>query len=191
MNHVFRSLFLVFALFACAHGAEQRPNVLLVIADDASLHFGQSYACDWVKTPNIDRLAKRGLVFDNCYVVTSKCAPCRASLLTGRNPWQNEDAANHQNIFPAKLAAFGEPLQQAGYHTGKTGKVWGPGRAEDAQGKRRDFGLPQVAKGKKHPARRELCQVLGAEARRRPVFLLAWEQRSASRLRKRIGCCSR
>ena len=41
----------------------QRPNVLFIIADDASMHFGEAYHCDWVRTPNIDRLAKHGLVF--------------------------------------------------------------------------------------------------------------------------------
>lgn len=149
MRRLICGLLVALTLLSDARAEEQRPNLLFLIADDASLHFGQAYDCDWVQTPNIDRLAKRGLVFDNCYVVTSKCAPCRASLLTGRNPWQNEAAANHQNIFPSKLSAFGEQLQQAGFHTGKNGKVWGPGRAHDAQGKRRDFGLPQVRKGKK------------------------------------------
>ncbi len=42
----------------------QRPNILFIIADDASPHFGQAYGCAWVKTPNIDRLARGGLVFD-------------------------------------------------------------------------------------------------------------------------------
>ena len=54
-----------------------RPNVLFVLADDASCHFG-SYGCSWAKTPNIDALAASGIVFDNAYVPTSKCSPCRA-----------------------------------------------------------------------------------------------------------------
>lgn len=152
MNNIVPRLYALCGLFlgiSCLAGAEQRPNVLFIIADDASRHFGQAYDCDWVKTPNIDRLASNGLVFDACYVVTSKCAPCRASLLTGRNSWQNEQAANHQSFFPSKLPTFSEKLKQAGYCTGKTGKVWGPGQATDAQGKPRDFGLPQVANGEK------------------------------------------
>ena len=64
------------------------PNILFIIADDASRHSGV-YGYDWVMTPNIDRLAREGLVFDNAYVPTSKCAPTRAAILTGRNPWQN------------------------------------------------------------------------------------------------------
>ncbi|MFZ5831663.1 MAG: sulfatase [Planctomycetota bacterium] len=129
----------------CQAAAAERPNVLFIIADDASRHFGQAYGCDWVETPNIDRLAKEGLVFENAYVPTSKCAPCRAATLLGRNPWQNEDAANHQNYFPAKFIAFGEALAQAGVHAGSAGKVWGPGIAEDANGAKRDFGMPQLS----------------------------------------------
>lgn len=124
-----------------ADAAAARPNVLFIIADDASRHFGEAYGCKWVKTPNIDRLAKQGLVFDNAYTPTSKCAPSRASILTGRNPWQLEDAANHQPNFPAKFMAFSEALAKAGFQTGGAGKTWGPGEAKLADGGQRDFAL--------------------------------------------------
>ena len=61
---------LLLAPLAALHAADvppQKPNILFVIADDASPHFGQAYGCAWVKTPNIDRLARNGLVFDNAY----------------------------------------------------------------------------------------------------------------------------
>ena len=112
---------LMLAPFLAARAADAtaaRPNVLFIIADDASRHFGEAYGCQWVKTPNIDRLAKQGLVFDNAYTPTSKCAPSRAAILTGRNPWQLEDAANHQPYFPAKFMAFSEALAKAGIQTG-------------------------------------------------------------------------
>ncbi len=121
--------------------AAVRPNVLFIIADDASRHFGEAYGCNWAKTPNIDRLAKHGLVFENAYTPTSKCAPSRASILTGRNPWQIEDAANHQPYFPAKFMAFSEALAKAGIRTGAAGKTWGPGEAKLADGSPRDFAL--------------------------------------------------
>ncbi len=117
------------------------PNILFIFADDASCHFGQSYGCDWVKTPNIDQIARQGIIFDNAYVPTSKCAPCRAAIVTGRNPWQLEEACNHQARFPAKFAGFGEGLSRAGVSCGKVGKLWGPGVAEDAEGKKREFGF--------------------------------------------------
>ena len=139
---------LIFTLIVFLHSvgrAEEatvaRPNVLFIIADDASRHFGEAYGCNWVKTPNIDRLAKSGLVFDNAYTPTSKCAPSRASILTGRNPWQLEDAANHQPYFPAKFMAFSEAIAKAGIQTGGAGKTWGPGEAKLTDGSQRNFAL--------------------------------------------------
>ena len=131
--------------------AATKPNVLFIIADDASRHFGDSYGCKWVKTPNIDRLAKQGLVFDNAYTPTSKCAPARASILTGRNPWQLEDAANHQPYFPAKFMAFSEALAKAGIQTGAAGKTWGPGEAKLADGSPRNFALGGGGKDANNP----------------------------------------
>jgi len=143
MKHPFVILLLLLLVPLCtaraAGATASRPNVLFIIADDASRHFGEAYGCTWVKTPNIDRLAKQGLVFDNAYTPTSKCAPSRASILTGRNPWQLEDAANHQPSFPAKFVAFSEALAKAGIQTGSAGKTWGPGEAKLADGRPRDF----------------------------------------------------
>lgn len=116
------------------------PNVLFCIADDASAHFG-AYGCDWVKTPNIDRLAKRGITFDGAYTPTAKCAPSRAAILTGRNPWQLEEAANHQPFFPHQYKAFTEALSEADVYVGAQGKFWGPGEAKTADGQKRTWGL--------------------------------------------------
>lgn len=126
--------------------AETKPNILFCIADDASLHFG-AYGCNWVKTPNIDRLAERGLVFANAYTPTAKCAPSRSAIMTGRNPWQLEEAANHQPFFPAKYKCFTEALHEAGVHVGGQGKVWGPGEAKNADGKPRDWGMVRARPG--------------------------------------------
>lgn len=136
----------------CAlHAADAPPNVLFIIADDASRHFGKSCGCEWVKTPNIDKLAREGIVFDRFYVPTSKCAPTRAAILTGRNPWQNGEAANHQNFFPPELKTFSETLRSAGVSCGGAGKVWGPGTAKTADGGKRDFALSSAAGGAKQP----------------------------------------
>lgn len=155
MKHTFT---LIFAALLLMHGTARaaeataaRPNVLFIIADDASRHFGQACGCNWVKTPNIDRLAKSGLVFDNAYTPTSKCAPSRASILTGRNPWQLEDAANHQPYFPAKFMAISEALAKAGVQTGGAGKTWGPGEAKLADGSQRDFALGGGGKDANNP----------------------------------------
>jgi len=119
------------------------PNVLFIIADDASARMGEAYPCPWIRTPHIDQLARDGVVFERAYVPTSKCAPCRAGLLTGRNPWQLEEAANHQCVFPHRFKAFTEALAEAGVHCGSVGKTWGPGQAQLADGRNRDFALPR------------------------------------------------
>ncbi len=129
---------------------DARPNILFCIADDASAHLG-AYGCTWVKTPNIDRLAKQGIVFDNAYTPTAKCAPSRAAILTGRNPWQLEEGANHQSFFPANYKVFTEAMNDAGLHAGSLGKFWGPGTAKTADGKDRKWGLASASNGKAQP----------------------------------------
>jgi len=104
---------------------QKLPNILFAIADDAS-HFS-CYGYRFLHTPNIDKLADEGLRFNNMYTPSSKCAPSRAVLLTGRNPWQLEAAANHQSTWPAKFKSVVEVLTEKGYYTGYTGKGWDPG----------------------------------------------------------------
>jgi arylsulfatase A-like enzyme len=145
MNHLARSLFAIvvpfftFNLSIPTTAKESRPNILFCIADDASwLHFG-AYGCDWVKTPGFDRVAREGLLFSRAYTPNAKCAPSRACILTGRNSWQLEEAANHMNVFPAKFQSYAETLNENGYFTGKTGKGWAPGLAPDADGNPRQL----------------------------------------------------
>jgi arylsulfatase A-like enzyme len=118
------SILVVFVLFnllltGCGHKAEtpKKPNILFAIADDASWkHFG-AYGCNWVKTPGFDKVAGSGILFTRCYTPNAKCAPSRSSILTGRNSWQLEEAANHSPLFPAKLKPT--PRRWA-----KTGILW-------------------------------------------------------------------
>ncbi|MEM6317930.1 MAG: sulfatase-like hydrolase/transferase [Bacteroidota bacterium] len=100
----------------------QRPNILLAIMDDATFSHMGAYGCEWVKTPNFDRIAERGLLFMNAYTPNAKCAPSRAAILTGRNSWQLEEAANHWCYYPKKFTTFMETLAENGYHTGYTAK---------------------------------------------------------------------
>ncbi len=108
------------------HAAEaSRPNILFAIADD--MGHASAYGTPWVNTPNFDRLAKEGVLFLNAYTPSAKCAPSRACILTGRNPWQLEAAANHWPYYPAKFKSWLEGLADSGYFVGFTGKGWGPG----------------------------------------------------------------
>ncbi len=121
---------------ACVSTPEEvKPvNILLCISDDQSFPHASAYGITWVNTPAFDRVASEGLLFTNAYTPNSKCSPSRSALITGRNPWQLEDAANHQPVFPPKFKSYAEVLSENGYHVGFTGKGWGPGRAVDLAG---------------------------------------------------------
>lgn len=115
------------AAVAAPPQAPKRPNILLVIADDWSANHAGAYGCRWIRTPNFDRVAKEGVLFANAFTNNPKCSPCRASLLTGRNTWQLEEAMCHNGVFPAKWPVYPDVLEKAGYLVGHTGKGWGPG----------------------------------------------------------------
>lgn len=115
----------------------RRPNILFFIMDDWGIGHAGAYGCRWVRTPNFDRVAREGLLFDNAYTPTAKCAPSRSAIMTGRYPWQLGAAANHHCIFPPEHAIFPEVLLARGYLYASTGKVWGPGTMLDGQGRPR------------------------------------------------------
>lgn len=116
----------------------QRPNILFAISDDWGPHAG-AYGTPWVKTPNFDRIAREGILFNNAFTPMAKCAPSRAIILTGRHLWQNEEAGNHLAVFPPKLKSWPEVLVDQGWYVGITGKGWGPGIANDVQGRARQI----------------------------------------------------
>ncbi len=119
---------------------KKRPNILFCIADDASFQHMTAYGFNvqkWVNTPGFDRVAENGILFNKAYTPNAKCSPSRSCILTGRNPWQLEEAANHNPFFPLKFITFMETLAQNGYSTGYTGKGWAPGNPGKINGKRR------------------------------------------------------
>ena len=117
---------------------KKTPNILFALADDAS-HFGV-YGHSFVSTPNIDRIASEGVIFENAFTSNPKCAPSRASILTGRFTWQNEEAYNHFCYFPDKFELLPDVLDDHGYFTGYTGKGWKPGDWKRAGLKRNPAG---------------------------------------------------
>ncbi len=156
MSFRMRSLLICAVSFITASGAlkADRPNILFAIADDWGFGHAGAYGCKWVNTPAFDRIAMEGILFTRAYTPNAKCAPSRAIILTGRYSWQLESAANHQNVFPAKFGSFVEVLAASGYTTGYTGKGWGPGIANDVNGKRRNItGKIWSTKKLKPPAR--------------------------------------
>jgi arylsulfatase A-like enzyme len=135
------ALTLGFALPTLANSpAAKRPNILLAIADDVSWPHMSAYGCRFVKTPAFDRVASAGILFRNCFTTNPKCSPSRATILTGRDTWQLEEACCHFGIFPSKFKVYPDVLETAGYHVGFTGKGWGPGSWEKGGFKRNPAG---------------------------------------------------
>lgn len=117
----------------------RRPNVLVAIADDWSYGHATVLGTPWCETPAFDRVAREGAWFTRAYTPNAKCAPSRACLLTGRNSWQLDEAANHWPFFPPEHGGFFEVLAAHGYRAGFTGKGYGPGVVRTKQGEPRSL----------------------------------------------------
>ena len=132
--------FLLPLILTAAAQAGERPNILFAIADDWSWPHASAYGDKVISTPSFDRVAENGVLFHNVFCAAPQCAPNRASILTGRNIWENEEAGTHAANFPSKLKVFTDLLTEAGYFTGYTGKAWGPatGRSPAGSKTRRD-----------------------------------------------------
>lgn len=140
---VVQRLSILVVLLCCgALSAAESPrlNVLLVFADDwgryASAYRGldgRPTLNDVVRTPHVDRLAKEGVLFRNAFVNAPSCTPCRSSLLTGRYFFNCGRGAILQGaVWNDELPTFPLGVRDAGYHIGKSYKVWSPGTPADA-----------------------------------------------------------
>jgi arylsulfatase A-like enzyme len=117
-----------------------RWNILFCFADDWG-RYASCYAVvdgrpsinDVVKTPNVDRLAREGVLFKNAFVNAPSCTPCRSSLLSGRYFFNCGRGAILQGaIWDSAIPSFPLMLKDAGYQIGKSYKVWSPGTPADA-----------------------------------------------------------
>ena len=121
------------ALFIAAPAATaqaaQRPNFLIIIADDCTHSDLAVYGGRNAKTPNIDRFASEGLVFNRAYLCEAICQPCRAELYSGQYPLRNGCAWNHSKSRPS-TTSMAMHLGRLGYRVGLAGKVHvGPPKA--------------------------------------------------------------
>ncbi|TWT38525.1 sulfatase-like hydrolase/transferase [Blastopirellula retiformator] len=120
-------------LFVCCAvssvaAADDRPNIVLFLADDLGIECVESYGGISYKTPNIDRLAKSGMRFTHCFA-DPYCSPSRAQLLTGRYPLHNGiprviylPDRHREFLDPAKETSLAKLLQASGYATAMAGK---------------------------------------------------------------------
>ncbi len=100
----------------------ERPNVLIVIADDATWHELPLYGGKNIRTPNLDRLAAQGLMFRRAYVSMAMCTPCRTELYTGLYPMHSGVCWNHAAAKPGTRSIV-HHLGALGYRVGLAGKT--------------------------------------------------------------------
>ena len=133
---------LLLAPLAGLHAAEtpasaDKPNIVFILADDAGIGDFSCYGCKYGVTPNIDRLAKEGMLFTHAYSGNAVCCPSRCVLMTGLHPGHalfrandscRPTAASRDGVFslPANQMTVARVLHDAGYATGGFGK-WGLG----------------------------------------------------------------
>lgn len=128
MNKIIGYLLLIASVSLTTHA--QKPNILLIQVDDMGYDDLSINGNPLSKTPNLDKLAKESVRFDN-FVVHSVCAPTRASLLTGRDHWRTGVSAMHggNDYLHLDENTFGNVFQDNGYATGMWGK-WHSGKSD-------------------------------------------------------------
>ncbi len=195
-------------LRACA---ADKPNIVFCFADDWGRYASCYAALDAkptansvIYTPNIDTVARRGVIFRNAFVPAPSCTPCRSSLLSGRYFFNTgRGAILNGAIWDENIPAFPLLLRDGGYEIGKMAKVWSPGTPADAPIGKQQYAyqksgmgfnqfsqqvIEAVNKGKdrcpsaRRPSRssgRELQQFLEGTRCQSAVLLLVWShQRS-------------
>ncbi|HBJ38359.1 MAG TPA: sulfatase [Planctomycetaceae bacterium] len=121
-------------------GQSPRPNILFAFADDWGRHASAYAKCDGpgtvndlIKTPHFDRIAAEGVLFRHAFVSAPSCTPCRSAILSGQHFWRTGRAAILNGaIWDFSSPAYPLMLRDAGYHIGKSYKVWSPGSPADA-----------------------------------------------------------
>ncbi len=129
-----RLLALGFLLAATLHGAEaQKPNVLFIAVDDMRPELG-CYGNTVIKTPNFDRLAKRGMVFTRAYCQQAVCSPSRTSIMTGKRPDATRvwDLETHFRVALPNVKTIGQYFKENGYFSQGMGKIYHGGFDDEA-----------------------------------------------------------
>jgi arylsulfatase A-like enzyme len=101
--------------------AQQRPNIIYIMSDDHDADAISAYNKQFISTPNIDRLAKEGLLFQRNFVNNSICGPVRATLLTGQHSHKNGMKDNRTRFDSSKMT-MPKIFQANGYQTALIGK---------------------------------------------------------------------
>jgi len=113
-------LSLLLLSIALPAAAADRPNIIFIMSDDHAAHAIGAYGSRVNTTPNIDRLAREGMRFDNVFVTNSICTPSRAAILTGQ--YSHRNGVPVFNRFDSSRQTVARLLQAGGYFTGMIGK---------------------------------------------------------------------
>jgi uncharacterized sulfatase len=129
-------------LAVLARGVEPRPNIVLFLADDLSWADCSINGGHEIRTPNMEKVARDGMIFSHAFVASPSCAPSRAALLTGLNCARNGSMFNHQKPHP-QIRKWPAYFQEVGYEVVAIGKT-----AHYAQVK--DYGFDHFSHFKYH-----------------------------------------
>jgi N-acetylglucosamine-6-sulfatase len=143
----------------------ERPNIVFVLSDNQNWKFMGCTGHPFLETPNMDRLAREGILFSNAFVTTSLCSPSRASFLTGQYA-HTHGVRNNFTPWDESNRTFLEMLHEAGYDTAFIGKWHMPGRLPRLKGvdpfitftiqggQGRYFHCPLIVNGKEKASRK-------------------------------------
>ena len=116
----------------CAHAAGERPNIIVILADDFGVgDIQEHYPKNKIATPNLDQLVRRGMSFTDAHSPSAVCSPTRYGLLTGRYAWRTRlqewvIAAYEPPLITKDRPTLPGMLKQNGYQTTCIGKcIWG------------------------------------------------------------------
>ena len=111
---------IILCLLAISSHAQQ-PNIIYIMSDDHDADAISAYNKKFIATPNIDRIAKEGMRFTNCFVGNSICSPVRATILTGQHSHLN-GIKDNRTPFDGSKMTLPKLLKEAGYQTAIIGK---------------------------------------------------------------------
>ena len=107
-------------------GETDKPNIVVILADDMGWGDSATYGHELIQTPNLDKLASQGVRFTQCYSACGVCSPSRSAILTGRTPYRNgvyrHLSGNHEAHLRATEITYPKLLRAIGYETCHVGK---------------------------------------------------------------------
>ena len=144
------SLFLLTIIFTgCTpnpdkNSSPEKPNIVLIFTDQQNINMMSAMGNPYLSTPNMDKLAREGIMFTQSYCTSPVCGPARSSIISGRMPHETGVEWNGDSMNP-KVINAGEIFRKAGYQTVWAGKwhlpVSYPQQADSEQKEIRGFDL--------------------------------------------------